>query len=112
MQAIKTRLALVAVLAAFGAAAHAALPAGDNLDRQSETRFMSTKSRDQVKAELNDAIRSGDIVTGGESPRKLNELQPQWYPTQPKAAGKTREQVRAEGIQAAAAAAHRVEAIN
>ncbi|MBS3911403.1 MAG: DUF4148 domain-containing protein [Hydrogenophaga sp.] len=38
------------------------------------------KTRDQVRAELREAQRTGDIVAGGESGQKLNELSPNRYP--------------------------------
>ncbi len=53
------------------------------------------KTREQVKAELAEAIRSGDI-SYGESGQKLNELFPNLYPAKPAVQGKTREQVKAE----------------
>ncbi len=53
------------------------------------------KTREQVKAELAEAIRTGDILAGGTS-RKLKDLYPDLYPSAPKAAGKTREQVKDE----------------
>ena len=37
-------------------------------------------TRKQVKAELAEAIRTGDIMAGGESSLKLNELHPNRYP--------------------------------
>ena len=53
------------------------------------------KSRAEVRAELEDAIRTGDIVTG-EFGFKRNQIWPALYPAQVEAPGKTREQVRAE----------------
>jgi len=53
-------------------------------------------TREQVKAELAAAIRSGDIVADGETGLKLNELYPNRFPAKPVQAGLTREQVRAE----------------
>lgn len=53
------------------------------------------KTREQVKAELADAIRTGDI-SYGETGQKLNELFPHQYPAKPAVQGKTREQVKAE----------------
>lgn len=38
------------------------------------------KTREQVKAELEEAIRTGDILAPGKSGRKLNELYPSRYP--------------------------------
>ena len=37
-------------------------------------------TREQVKAELAAAARSGDLLGGGESGAKLNELYPSQYP--------------------------------
>lgn len=53
------------------------------------------KTRDQVKAELAEAIRTGDIAVG-ENSLKLNELNPSNYPAKPAFQSKTREQVKAE----------------
>jgi Domain of unknown function (DUF4148) len=53
-------------------------------------------TREQVKAELAEAIRTGDMPAGGESDLKLNQLYPGRYPTKASAVSKTREQVRAE----------------
>jgi hypothetical protein len=53
-------------------------------------------TREQVKAELAEAIRTGDMPAGGESDLKLNQLYPGRYPVKSAVAGKTREQVRAE----------------
>jgi Domain of unknown function (DUF4148) len=66
------------LLAAFGSHANAQL------------------TREQVKAELAEAIRTGDMPVGGESDLKLNQLYPDRYPAKPALVGKTREQVRAE----------------
>jgi Domain of unknown function (DUF4148) len=56
----------------------------------------SGKTRAQVKADLADAVRSGDIYAGGETLVKLNELFPDRYPVKATTVGKTREQVKAE----------------
>jgi lambda repressor-like predicted transcriptional regulator len=60
----------------------------------------SVKTREQVKAELAEAIRTGNMYAPGESGLLLNEISPQRYPEQAakRAAltGKTREQVKAE----------------
>ncbi len=66
------------LLAAFGTTAQAQL------------------TRHQVKAELAEATRAGDMAAGGESGLKLYELTPGRYPAKPMVAGKTREQVMAE----------------
>ncbi|MDR7308190.1 DUF4148 domain-containing protein [Rhodoferax saidenbachensis] len=63
------------------------------------------KTREQVRAELAEAQRTGDIAASKDvgfdeftpsTGRKLNELNPAAYPAKPAVAGKTREQVRAE----------------
>lgn len=56
----------------------------------------SEKTRDQVKAELTEAIRTGDVLTSGESGLKLSELYPQRYPHAPAAGAATRAQVNLE----------------
>ena len=68
----------ILLLAAFGSTAQAQM------------------TREQVKAELAEAIRTGDMLAGGESGLKLNELNPGRYPARPAVGGKTREQVKAE----------------
>lgn len=55
------------------------------------------KTREQVRAETREAIRTGDIPVGGETGCKRNELNPSQYPAKaPAAPGKTRAQVQAE----------------
>jgi len=54
------------------------------------------KTREQAKAELTEAIRTGDIVINGEIGQKANEMFPGLYPAKPIVQGKTREQVKAE----------------
>ena len=54
------------------------------------------KTREQVKAELAEAIRTGDIVVNGETGQKANEVFPGLYPAKAAVQGKTREQVKAE----------------
>jgi hypothetical protein len=53
-------------------------------------------TREQVRAELAEAIRTGDVVGNGLTGQKLNELYPNRYPKQAIPPSKTREQVRAE----------------
>ena len=79
MNIARTTVSLV-LLAALGATAQA----------------QSEKTREQVKAELTDAIRTGDVLANGESGLKLNELYPRRYPRTPAAIGATRAQVEAE----------------
>ena len=68
-----------------------------------------TKTREQVRAELFEAIRTGDMpapnngmdAQGISTGAKLNELHPDRYPAKAMAvSSKTREQVRAEVIEA------------
>ena len=51
---------------------------------------------EQVRAELLEAQRSGDLVAVGESGKKLNELFPGNYPAKTATVVTSREQVRAE----------------
>ncbi|MGB6102313.1 MAG: DUF4148 domain-containing protein [Pusillimonas sp.] len=52
-------------------------------------------TREQVKAELAEAVRTGNIVVG-ESSARLNEQFPQLYPEQQASSSVTRSQVQAE----------------
>ena len=83
MNATRTTISLV-LLAALGTAAQA----------------QSSMTREQVQAELADAIRTGDVVAPGDSGMKLNELYPQRYPHAAATAATSRAQVRAELTQA------------
>ena len=74
----KTAFALALATAAGGALSEGAL------------------TREQVEAELAEAIRTGEIVANGETGQKLNEIYPKRYPAKPVSPGKTRAQVRAE----------------
>jgi len=67
------------LLAAIASVAHAEAP----------------KTREQVKAELKEAIRTGDVLAGGDSGLKMNELYPQRYP-HVAVETKTRAEVRTE----------------
>ena len=60
----------------------------------------ASKTREQVRAELSEAQRTGDIFAIGEAGQKLNELFPSRYPSKVAAKGLTREQVRAELVEA------------
>jgi hypothetical protein len=92
MKALQTSLALVlASTFAVGAA-----------------RAQSPLTREQVKAEYDEAVRTGDLLAPGDSGMKLNEMYPSRYPNAlvvgktrvQVVAGKTREQVREEYAQA------------
>ena len=54
------------------------------------------KTRDQVRAELLEAQRTGNILAQGNSGKLLNELYPSQYPAKAVTQGKTRAQVLAE----------------
>ncbi len=54
------------------------------------------KTREQVRAELAEAQRTGNFVVDSESGLLARQMFPGNYPAQPVAQGKTREQVRAE----------------
>lgn len=90
--------------AATIALALATLAAGQAMAADNAT----SKTREQVRAELFEAQRTGDMVAGKNmgdeitsgAGTKLNELYPASYPAKAVAAGKTREQVRAEMIEA------------
>ena len=70
----------------------AALAAGNAMAADAS----APKTREQVKAELAEAIRTGDIVVNGETHQKANEVNPGLYPAKPVLQGKTREEVKAE----------------
>ncbi len=80
---MKTKFAAIALVLASG------LIAG--------TPALAGVTRAQVKAELAEAIRTGDIAApGDEQGRKLNELNPSRYPAKLAQASLTREQVKTE----------------
>lgn len=58
--------------------------------------FVSTKTRAEVKAELAEAVRTGNIVADGQTGALAKDLFPAQYPKEAVAAGKTRAQVKAE----------------
>lgn len=53
-------------------------------------------TREQVRMELAEAQRTGDIVVDSETGLKANELNPGMYPAKPMGMSKTRDQVRME----------------
>jgi hypothetical protein len=79
MNLVHTTAALL-VLTALASTAHAEAP----------------KTREQVKAELREAIRTGDMLATGDSGLKLNELYPDRYPHVAAVAAKTRAEVQSE----------------
>lgn len=54
------------------------------------------KTRAQVKAELAEAIKNGDMIADSESGMTFREMFPSQYPARAEAPGKTRAQVKAE----------------
>jgi len=57
------------------------------------------KTRAEVKAELAEAIRNGDMVADGATGQTFNQLYPNRYPQPVLAQGKTRDDVRAELVE-------------
>jgi hypothetical protein len=53
-------------------------------------------SREQVKAELVEAVRTGNMPAPGDQGLNLNEMYPDRYPAKMQGTGLTREQVKAE----------------
>lgn len=80
-----TRTKISAIALAFSALFAGHAMAADN----------GPATRDQVRAELAEAVRTGNIFVG-ESGQRLNEMFPHNYPAQDAAESKTHEQVRAE----------------
>ena len=81
-------------LAALGAGS--AFAGGGNNYPAEKTSNASTKTRAQVKAELAEAIRVGDIIADSERGLTAYQLNPSAYPARPAAMGKTRAQVQDE----------------
>ena len=54
------------------------------------------KTREQVKAELAEAIRTGNMPADNESGLMLNQVRPDLYPSQERPVSKTRAEVKAE----------------
>ena len=54
------------------------------------------KSREQVRQELMEAVRTGNIPCNDDSGRLMREVYPSRYPQAPAAEAKTREQVQQE----------------
>ncbi len=74
------------------AVAFAALSAGQVMAADASAPI----TRDQVKAELAQAIRTGDMLADGVTGQKMNERFPGRYPAKAAVQGKTRAQVKAE----------------
>jgi hypothetical protein len=87
-KSLKTPLASVMAVAVMTVAAgHAGAQAPDP---------SAPKTREQVRAELMEAQRTGDILANDDSGMKLNELYPSRYPAHPGAQGVTRAEVKSE----------------
>ena len=63
---------------------------------QASAQNTGPKTRAEVQAELQEAIRTGNMPANDESGRMLNEVNPSAYPPKPVVPCKTREQVKAE----------------
>lgn len=57
------------------------------------------KTREQVKAELAEAIRNGELIADGETGARFNQLYPNRYPQPVVAQGQSREDVRADLVE-------------
>jgi hypothetical protein len=90
-------LILAAALSLGGIAAHAESP---DPSGQYAHPMTSTLSRAQVRAELQQAVRDGNVTRPGQSGLTDYEVRPLAYPARTMVAGKTREQVRAETLEA------------
>ena len=84
MPTLRATHAAVLLAAMLGAGAHA----------------QSTLTREQVKAELAEAIRTGNMIGDGTTGQSLRELNPQRYPSAAARSDLSREQVQAELKQA------------
>lgn len=82
-----TSLAFLTALAGTAWFAHAQNPEGP-------------KTREQVRQELREAIRSGEIIGNPETGEKRNEMNPDMYPPKVVPPCKTRAEVRAELMEA------------
>lgn len=85
-----TRTYSIAIVMAF-----ATLVAGQAMAADIDTSV----TREQVKAELVEAIQSGNVIVG-ESGARLNQVFPNNYPAQQSASNVSREQVKAELVEA------------
>ena len=81
-------------LAALGASS--AFAGGGNKYPSGQPDSVSTKTRAQVKAELAEAVRIGEIIADSERGLTAYQLNPSAYPARPSAMGKTRAQVQDE----------------
>jgi predicted RNase H-like HicB family nuclease len=81
MSTSRTTFALLALAAALAAAS---------------AQAQTGKTREEVRAELAEAIRTGNVIANGESGLTLRELFPQRYPAIASAPGLTRAQVIGE----------------
>ena len=93
---------------AFSSVAAIAADHGQSADyaffeTQATPSFLSSKTREEVLAELAEAQRTGDVAVStshGSSGQKLNELHPENYPKKISISGKSRSQVLDELVAA------------
>ena len=101
---------IIFTLAAFAFTSMAALASDhgqsaeyDFFETQSTPSIFSSKTREEVLAELAEAQRTGDVAVNtshGNSGQKRNELHPENYPKKVATAGKSRSQVWDEWVAA------------
>lgn len=94
----RTAIVLAAALSLAGLAAHAETP--DPSGQFAAHAGSPGVTRAQVRAELEEARRNGELLAPGDFGATEYELHPSLYPARAAVAGKTREQVRAETQQA------------
>jgi hypothetical protein len=93
----RTVLSIFVALSLSAISAHAESP---DRSGQFAVSVKSSVTRSHVLGELKQAQRTGDILAAGERGGTLYELNPHAYPMRAMLAGKTREQVRDETLQA------------
>lgn len=91
-------LVLAAALSLAGLSVHAETP--DPSGQFAAPAGSPVLTRAQVRAQLEEARRNGDLPAPGDIGLTEYQLNPSAYPAHPVLAGKTREQVRAETLQA------------
>jgi hypothetical protein len=94
----RTAVFLAAALSLAGASAQAESP--DPSGQFAARPGSPTLTRAQVRAELEQARRNGDLLAPGDGSLTEYELNPSAYPARAVVAGKSREQVRTETVQA------------
>lgn len=93
---MKTSILSAAILSFAVLGSGSAFAVVDNNYPAENTTNVSVKTRADVKAELAEAIRTGNIIVNGQLGLTAYQLNPSAYPTRPMAMSKTRAQVQRE----------------